>query len=135
MGDREAQEFLTRLTQAHETLMGGRPEASPGKWKSRPNQAGATRFVEPDLVQGTLRRGWETARTLPSAVARAAMMMFVITEVHPFNAGNGRIARAFMSAELVQAGECRILIPTVYREDYLGGLRALSRQDDPTPSC
>ena len=33
-----------------------------------------------------------------------------------------------MNAELVIAGQRRILIPTVFREDYLLALRALSRQ-------
>lgn len=59
--------------------------------------------------------------------------MFVLTEVHPFTDGNGRIARAFMNAELVAAGERRIIVPTVYRDDYFGGLRALSLQDHPMP--
>ncbi|MBA3344349.1 MAG: Fic family protein [Gemmatimonadales bacterium] len=32
--------------------------------------------------------------------------------VHPFDDGNGRVARAFMNAELVSGGEGWILIPT-----------------------
>lgn len=36
-----------------------------------------------------------------------------------------------MNSELVQNNEQRILIPTVFREDYIGGLRKLSRQQDP----
>lgn len=131
--DRSTRSFLDRLTEAHAVLMAGRPEAGPGQWKTRPNQAGGTRFVEPELVLGTLMKGWGIARGLRTAFQRAAMVMFVLTEVHPFTDGNGRIARAFMNAELVAAGERRILIPTVYREDYLGGLRALSRQDHPMP--
>ncbi|MGH2400555.1 MAG: Fic family protein, partial [bacterium] len=131
--DRNAGGFLARLSQAHEVLMGGRPEAGPGQWKTKPNQAGGTRFVEPGLVQGTLERGWDTARTLRSAFQRAAMVMFIITEVHPFTDGNGRLARALMNAELVAAGERRIIIPTVFRDDYLGALRSLSRQDAPMP--
>ena len=58
--------------------------------------------------------------------------MFLVSEVHPFLDGNGRIARLMMNSELVNAGQCRIIIPTVYREDYLGALRRLSRQHDPT---
>ena len=55
------------------------------------------------------------------------MTMFVIAEVHPFADGNGRTARIAMNAYLTQAGLSRILIPTVYREDYVLPLRALSR--------
>lgn len=132
-GDRSGQMFLERVAAAHATLMAGRPEVGPGQWKTVPNQAGGTRFVEPDLVQGTLLRGWEVARALRAPFQRAAMILFVLAEVHPFTDGNGRVARAFMNAELVSEGECRILIPTVYREDYLGALRALSRQDHASP--
>jgi hypothetical protein len=133
VGDRSGSSFLERLSEAHATLMAGRAEAGPGQWKTKPNQAGGTRFVEPELVPGTLLKGWEMVRGLRTPFQRAAMVMFILTEVHPFTDGNGRVARAFMNAELVSARERRIIIPTVYRDDYLGGLRALSRQDHPMP--
>jgi fido (protein-threonine AMPylation protein) len=60
-------------------------------------------------------------------------MMFLVSEVHPFVDGNGRIARIMMNAELVAAGEERIIIPTVYRSDYLTALKALSQSSQPTP--
>ncbi|WP_321538547.1 Fic family protein [Flavobacterium piscinae] len=55
----------------------------------------------------------------------------MISEIHPFLDGNGRIARIMMNAELVKANQTRIIIPTVYRDDYLGALRRLTRNDDP----
>jgi Fic family protein len=58
--------------------------------------------------------------------------MFVISEIHPFLDGNGRIARVMMNAELVKANQTRIIIPTVYRDDYLGALRRLTRNNDPS---
>ena len=61
------------------------------------------------------------------------MAMFVVTEVHPFEDGNGRTARLAMNAYLTQASACRIIIPTAYREDYLLPLKALSRNADPVP--
>lgn len=133
MADQNAVGFLDRLRHAHAVLMAARPEAGPGHWKTRPNQAGATRFVEPELTEGTLIKGWETARTGRTALQRAVMLMFVVAEVHPFSDGNGRIARACMSAEFFSAHERRIIMPTVFRDDYLGGLRALSRHDNPAP--
>ncbi len=57
--------------------------------------------------------------------------MFVVAEVHPFLDGNGRTARLALNAILTQAGLTRILVPTVFREDYLLPLKALSRQADP----
>ena len=47
------------------------------------------------------------------------------------NFGNGRLARAMMNAERVSGQQRRILTPTVYRDDYLLALRALSRQGAP----
>jgi len=38
-----------------------------------------------------------------------------------------------MNAELSAAGEQRIVIPIVYRDNYLQGLRALSRNGNPQP--
>ena len=46
---------------------------------------------------------------------------------HPFDDGNGRIARLTANAELSGAGEARITIPTVYRNDYLAALAGFSR--------
>jgi hypothetical protein len=37
-----------------------------------------------------------------------------------------------MTRELLGAGLSRIVIPTVYWDDYLDSLRALSRRDDPS---
>jgi Fic family protein len=56
--------------------------------------------------------------------------MFLVSEVHPFIDGNGRIARVMMNAELSSKGFSKIIVPTVYREDYMGALRKLTRQND-----
>ncbi len=43
----------------------------------------------------------------------------------------GRIARVMMNAEFVNQNQSKILIPTVYREDYILALRKLTRQREP----
>ncbi|MGB5379218.1 Fic family protein, partial [Muriicola sp.] len=68
---------------------------------------------------------------LNNPFAKAAYIMFMISEIHPFLDGNGRIARVMMNAELVKEKQTKIIIPTVYRDDYLGALRRLTRQKDP----
>src|SRR5258708_28766491 len=55
-------------------------------------------------------------------------MMFMISEVHPFIDGNGRIARVMMNVELGAKGLSKIIIPTVYRDDYMGMLKKLTKQ-------
>ena len=73
---------------------------------------------------------FERIRGLSHALARAIMMMFVVTEVHPFIDGNGRTARLTMNCMLSAGERSRIIIPTVYREDYLLPLKALSHHRD-----
>ncbi len=127
------EEFVELLRERHATLMGGRPEAHPGEFKELPNRAGGTAFVAPAMVEGTLREGFERVAPLTDPFARAAVMMFVVTEVHPFDDGNGRIARVMMNAELAAADQARVIIPTGYRDNYLDALRALSRNQNPQP--
>jgi hypothetical protein len=76
-----------------------------------------TLFVAPELVRGTLAEGLRIFKTLRTPFQRAAFLMFVVLEIHPFVDGNGRLARAMMNAELAAAGENRILIVTSYRTD------------------
>lgn len=97
----------------------------------RNNHAGETYFVDYNLVKGTLRKGFEFYQALHEPFARAIMMLFMVSEVHPFNDGNGRISRIMMNAELTHAGEAKIIIPTVFRDDYILTLRRLTRQGDP----
>jgi hypothetical protein len=86
-------------------------------------------FVLPGLVDGTLRAGWSRLGELDSPFERAVYTMFIVAEVHPFDDGNGHTARVMMNAELVAGTQARIVVPTVFRDDYLDGLRM--RQDRP----
>lgn len=61
------------------------------------------------------------------------MMMFVVTEIHPFLDGNGRAARLAMNCVLSAGRQSRIIIPTIYREDHLLPLKALSHNRDASP--
>ena len=60
-------------------------------------------------------------------------MMFLVAEVHPFTDGNGRMARVMMNAELVSAAQVRIIIPTVYRLNYLAALKGATHNDQFMP--
>jgi hypothetical protein len=124
---RNVDELATLLKSRHARIMEGRPDKEPGRFKTLQNRAGSTVFVAPELVEGTLAKGFEMYRGLSSPLDRAIFMMFLISEVHPFLDGNGRTARIMMNAELVAAGENRIIVPTIYRNNYLMALRALSQ--------
>jgi hypothetical protein len=126
-----AAELLELLRERHRTMLASRPEVSPGELKTRANRAGDTHFVEPALVLGTLGKGAELLHDLAPGIARAIFVMFLVSDVHPFTDGNGRVARIMMNAELVSAGRSTIIIPNVYRDDYLQALRALTRRHRP----
>jgi hypothetical protein len=130
---RSADDFLRWLRSVNALVMQSRLDKRPGEWKDKPNQAGSTLFVVPDLVAGTLREGFARIEALAHPLARAIMAMFVVTEVHPFIDGNGRTARLVMNCMLSAQKLSRIMIPTVYREDYLLPLKALSHRREPQP--
>ncbi len=130
---KDADGFLAWLKSVHAQVMQQRPDKKPGEWKDQVNQAGSTLFVLPELVPGTLREGFERVQALADPLARALMTMFVVSEVHPFIDGNGRTARLAMNCALSAAGLCRIIVPTVCREDYLLPLKALSNNMDAKP--
>ncbi|MBC6112782.1 Fic family protein [Pedobacter sp. CCM 8938] len=124
-------ELLDILRYRHKVLMKARHSSIPGEFKEKNNVAGNTSFVDHTLVRGTLTRGFDFYRALDDPFAKAAYMMFMVSEVHPFNDGNGRIARVMMNAELSRAGQSKIIIPTVFRIDYIGALRQLTRNSNP----
>jgi fido (protein-threonine AMPylation protein) len=123
-----AVEFLQLLRDRHAVLLQSRHDKMPGVFKDRNNRAGNTEFVDRSLVNGTLKKGFEWYQLLRHPFARAVYLMFLISEVHPFLDGNGRIARVMMNAELSSKGLTKIIIPTVYREDYMLALRKLTRR-------
>ena len=126
-------EFERLLKRRHAQIMQARPDKAPGQYKTEPNRAGSTMFVAPELVRGTLDQGFKVYRSLLTPFQHAVFMMFLVAEVHPFADGNGRIARIMMNAELVAAGEQRIIIPTVYRANYLSALKAISNRTSAEP--
>ena len=128
---KDAEGFLELLRERHRVVMSGRPASRPGMFKTHDNRAGETHFVSVDCVRGTLKRGFDMARALRHPFARALFMLFMTSEVHPFEDGNGRISQLMMNAELVSVGQAKVLVPTVFRQDYIGALRRLSRNGDP----
>ena len=115
-------ELVDILRERHATLMAARPDKTPGEFKTVPNYAGGYEFVQPELVVGTLERGFDELVRLVDPFARAVATMVLVTECHPFLDGNGRVARLAMNAELSAAGQVRIVIPTVFRPEYLSSL-------------
>jgi Fic family protein len=120
--------LLKLLRDRHAMLLSARKTKNPGEFKDKNNRAGSTEFVDMELVPGTLKKGFDWYTLLQHPFGKAAYIMFMISEVHPFLDGNGRVARVMMNAELSSKGLSKIIIPTVYREDYMGVLKKLTKQ-------
>jgi len=123
--------FVDEIKTRHARLMKSRPGVNPGHFKTIANRAGDTSFVVPGLVEGTLKEGHAMMRSIEDPFQRSLFLHYMLAEVHPFNDGNGRISRILMTRELLSAGLSRIVVPTVFRDDYVESLRALSRRDAP----
>jgi Fic family protein len=119
----DVDQFIGLLRDWHAEVLAERPDKRPGEFKHRGNRAGSTEFVAPDLVEGTLRRGFEAGAGLVDPFHRSLYAMFLVAEVHPFLDGNGRVARIAMNAELSAGGLVRIIIPTVLRLNYIAALK------------
>ncbi len=125
------EDFLPGLQTWHGEMLRMRPEARPGQTKLQLNYAGTTQFVEPGMVRGTLEEGSRMALSVPEGLSRAVYYAFLVSEVHPFDDGNGRLSRLVMNAELSRVGLNRIIIPTLYHPQYVDCARVLTRQDEP----
>lgn len=123
--------FVAGLQERHSEMLARRPEANPGELKTESNYAGSTEFVQPAFVRGTMHEGSRLALSVPEGLARAIFYAFLVSEIHPFSEGNGRLSRLTMNAELSRLGLCRIAIPTLFHPQYVDCQRALTRANDP----
>ncbi len=125
----DVEELLDLLAQRHRLIMDARPEKRPGQLKVQGNKAGDTVFVSPEQIEGTFAQAFPMYQNLPEGLARAIFIQFLVTECHPFDDGNGRLARIMMNAELVNTEDVKIIVPTVHRDSYLNGLRDATRRN------
>ncbi len=123
-----AQELIQLLKARHALIMHARPNKNPGNFKQKINKAGNSVFVDPQNVEGTLIQAFEIYQQLPCGMARAIFIHFLITECHPFDDGNGRLARIMMNSELVAQDQHKLIVPIVHRDSYLNGLRQATRR-------
>lgn len=121
-----AGEFAKLLQSWNSQVIESRKDKHPGEFKTVSNRAGSTYFVNPELVLGTLIKSYESIMSATTPGNRATLAMFCVAEVHPFTDGNGRTARIAMNHFLTAAGLTRIIVPTVFRDDYITSLKAMS---------
>ena len=133
--DNTPDEFIENLKHWH-AVFGGIAEKTnimPGRFKDIANRAGSTWFASPHQVVGTLKAAWEIGLALKEPFDQAIFRAISTVSVHPFIDGNGRITRLAASNVLGRHGKHRLMIPNVFREDYILALRAFSG-NDPVPA-
>ena len=99
----------------HARVTAHRAEVFPGQMKPVPNLVLTSHHVvraAPRQAAATIAAFFATDYLrLPAGVARATLVYFAISQIHPFFDGNGRIARFMQNAELERAGLAPIVIP------------------------
>jgi len=115
----------------HASITYGR-DIPHGIFKTINNRVGMNEFVRPEHLTGTLKEGLNMLNFIPDPVAKAIFSQFLIAECHPFIDGNGRLSRLIMNSYLDEANLCRIIIPTILRDDYILALKRLSTNTDPS---
>ena len=85
--------FIEVPREAHRRIMSGRLAERPGIFRTRPNRAGMTVFVAPELIRGSLREAHELLATLPDGLATAAYLMS--GSVEGYSSRHSEYARKF----------------------------------------
>lgn len=103
-----------------------------GTYKLRPNNptradGSLHEYCPPEHVASEMERLVELYHALPSEYpeVRAAWLHHAFTQIHPFQDGNGRVARALASMDFIRAGLFPLLVPRNEKHSrYLPALEA-----------
>ena len=134
-------QLLTRHQEYAPAVRDGRRVGIPllsGDYKIRPNNPRrhdgvVHEYCPPVQTRGEMDRllvmhRAHRVRTLPTEV-EAAWMHHRFVRIHPFQDGNGRMARLLMAYVFARAGECPPVIPAERRRHYIRSLEAADRGD------
>ena len=93
-------------------------------FRNRPVYIHGASHVPPssDKVVDYMEEFFECLKNEPYASVRAILGHYFFTWIHPYNDGNGRMARFLMNVMLTTGGYSWITIPVDRREDYLRAL-------------
>lgn len=110
-----------------------------GDWKKRPNNprrpdGSVHEYCPPEFVQDEIDQllAWRTAHGALGVCAEveAAWFHHRLSQIHPFQDGNGRIARALTSAVFIKADYLVLVVrDEEHRERYLDALESADRGD------
>lgn len=112
-----------------------------GKYKAVPNNVRTTTgetyyFTPPEQVKQAMSDliDWYRAKEQEGEhpIVIAATFHYRFVRIHPFDDGNGRMARLLMNMILIKHGYTVAMIPLEKRDEYLGTLEQTDRTQDLT---
>jgi Fic family protein len=111
-------------------------ELHHGQWKSWPNHVrrpdgSILEYTPPEQVQPQMERLIELHEQMVSAhpLVRAAWLHHRFICIHPFEDGNGRVARALTLLNLLQTKYAPLVVDRRDREEYIAALEAANQYD------
>ena len=99
--------------------------------KIRWNRVWTYIFVSPDKVEATLKEGFIIWQKIKGSFEKALYYHFLISEVHPFEDWNGRVARIILNYYLIKDFFHPLIVTEKYRDFYKFWLKELSLNDSP----
>ncbi len=126
------QEWTEAVTPTGELI---RVPLERGTWKSRPNNPRRRlddlvhEYCPPEHVQSEMERLLALHAAIPDTLpeVRAGFLHHAFTQIHPFQDGNGRVARALASIDFIRAGLFPLLVQRSDKERHY--LPALEKAD------
>jgi hypothetical protein len=102
-----------------------------GQWKQNPNQVermdgSVWNYCPPEFVQDEIERLIQVynADTDSHPLVRAAWLHHRFISIHPFDDGNGRVARALVLLELLRAHYAPLVVDRTTRDAYIRSLES-----------
>lgn len=107
-----------------------------GSWKEQPNFARdrdgrRIEFIPPEHVQSEIERliQFDAAASELHPLIRAAWVHHAFVSIHPFEDGNGRVARALSLLALLRGHYAPLVVDRYSRVDYIAALDSANRGD------
>lgn len=89
--------------------------------------------LNPDALRDAMSTLFELLKEEDSAAVRAVLGHFMLTYIHPYMDGNGRVGRFLMNTMLASGGYAWLIIPVEHREEYMSSLEKASVEGDIVP--
>jgi len=128
------------ILQLHELFFCGIDCGHAGHYRTGQVFISGTEYVPPEAAEvprqmATLIDELNEKKEALHLVELAAYAHRRLVDIHPFQDGNGRMARLLMNLVLVNKGYCVVSIPPVLRHEYITALQQAQRAKNPSDAA